>query len=508
MREFYITIDEAFTKGLRPDVAPRNAQYLQEALGVRIGRMGLEGIPFLTNPMPPGVDWHYNWPFPQFLKQESWKILVIRNNVTMADHVYSLDDTYIITHIFDIDTLTFTQGTLMELADFGEYAIMGNGVVMIHWDPTGPGWHAFRDHATLPVMGTVCNFKGQLIGGNITGVWDGVSAFDPWHDCDEKSIIWSEIGSVDCTPDRENTAGYRRDPVGGEIYHVRRLGNDVIVYSSAGVTRMFPVTSPAATFGFEELHDIGLRNKGAMGGNLKKHVFLDIENNFWQITVGGALSAVKGGTITTRSGLTSLGYQEYGNELKNHTGGSVDHSSVIISYEPDKQDFYISDGTDSFLLSPQGMTNYPFPHSAVWYDDENGQDHCGLPESTDTVVTPITEDTIPDFYPIIVVHDIDMGYRGQKTIFSVEIGSALFINAEVAVDWRVNALVNWERTDFVPFNNEGIASIIISGTEFRIVVRGTFFIGNYTTLDYIIARWKMTDLRGLRGVYAAPPRGQ
>ncbi len=497
MREFYTTIDEALLKGLRPEYrTPTNTQYLQEALGYRIGKLAIEGIPFLYNPMPLGLDVLYNWPFPQFLKQESWKILVVRNDVTMADHVYSLSDSYVATHIFDVDTLTFGQGTVMELADFGEYAIMGNGVVMIHWDPTGPGWHAFRDHATLPVMSTVCNFKGQLIGGGITGVWNG-AAFDPWYDCDQKSIVWSDIGSVNCVPDPKNTAGYRRDPVGGEVYHVRRLGDDVIVYSSTGVTRMFPVVSPAATFGFEELHPIGLRNRGAVNGDLAQHVFVDLEDNIWSLSVGGALSAAKGGTITAKAGLEKLGYQEFVNELDATYGAGL-AQPVIVNFDPDLRDFYLSDGTTSLLLSPQGLTNYPYPVNAVWYDDEDGHGLSGLPESVDP----------PTHEPLVATHSIDMGYRAQKTIFSVEIMGAAMTNTEIAVDWRMSTMVNYERTDFVPINDEGIAPIIISGTGFRIVVKSDNFFRNVSKLDYITIRWKMTDLRGLRGVYAAPPRGQ
>lgn len=482
MREFYTTIDEALLKGLRPETRiPRNLQFLHECLGFRIGKMAIEGIPFLYNPIPAALDIAYNWPFPQFLTGESWKILIVRNNILMADRVYSLSSSYVVTHIFDVDQLTFGKGTLMELADFGEYAIMANGVVMIHWDPTGPGWHAFRDHATLPVMGTVCNFKGQLIGGNITGIWNGAT-FDPWHDCDEKSIVWSAIGDVDFTPDRKNEAGYRRDPVGGEVYHVRRLGDDVIVYSSAGVTRMFPITSPAATFGFEELHDIGLKNKGAMNGNLKQHVFVDIEDNIWRVTA---------------KGIEKLGYREYVEALNAAYGAGIDQS-IIVTFDSDLQDFYISDGTSSLLLSANGLANYPSPVSAVWYDDEDAHGLCGLPETPDP----------PTHEPLLASHTIDMGYRAQKTIFSVELGTAGIIGAEVAVDWRMSTLDAFARTDFVPVNDEGVAPIIISGVDFRIVVKSEYFVRDVSELDYITARWKMTDLRGLRGVYAAPPRGQ
>jgi len=301
----------------------------------------------------------------------------------------------------------------------------------------------------------------------------GGCVLSDWHSCDEKFIVWSKIGDVDFTPGLKNEAGFRRDPFGGEVYHVRRLGDNVVVYSSGGVTLMSPVMSPAATFGFKEIHNVGLKNRGAMNGDFKRHVFVDLENTAWYLS---------------EEGLKELDYSEYVKEL--NAGDN------IVNFNSYKGDFYISDGMKSLLLSPQGMTNYPDPVNAVWYDNEDGHGLCGLPETPEGT-----------FEHLIVSHIIDMGYRAQKTIFSIELGSTA-MDAEVAIDWRMHHTVDFQRTAFVPVNSEGIASLIIAGTEFRVCVRSNYFVNEYSSLDYIILRWKMTDLRGLRGVYAAPPRGQ
>ena len=472
MREFYTTIDEALLKGLKPEVRiPRSSPYLQECTGFRIGKRAIEGVEFLYNPFPPGLDMHYNWPFPQFLKQESYKILVIRDSVAMGDVVYSFDSAYNATQIFAIDELTYGKGTLMELADFGEYAFLTNGVIMLYWDPALNAWINKTVIPTIPMMRTVCNFKGRMIGGCV---------LSDWYDCDEKSILWSKVGDVNFTPDRMNESGYRRDPFGGEVYHVRRLGDNVVVYSSGGVTLMNPVSSPAATFGFKEIHKVGLKNRGAMNGDYRQHMFIDLENNAWRLS---------------EEGLKEIGYIEYIEALEATHGPGIPND-VIVSFNPYKGDFYISDGMKSLLLSPYGMTNYPEQVSAVWYDDENGHGLCGLPETPDE-----------PFQHMIVSHIIDMGYRGQKTIFSIELGSAA-MDAEVAIDWRMHHTVDFQRTAFVPINAEGIASLIVAGIEFRVCVKSNYFATEFSSLDYITLRWKMTDLRGLRGVYASPPRGQ
>lgn len=312
MREFELTIDEAFTKGLRPERrVPRNSQVLTECLGFRIGKYGIEGSRTILNPIPPTVDLFYNWPFPQFIKGERYRFLIVRDHINLEDAVYSLNADYsIATHIFSVDELTFGLGTLMEVADFGHYAFMTNGVIMIYWDTTIPDWHEIVASATIPMMRTVCNFKGQMIGGCVLSDWFG---------CDETFIVWSKIGHADFTPDKRNESGYRRDPFGGEVYHVRRLEDNVVVYSSKGITMMHPVSGPASTFGFKELHDVGLANRGAVNGNLKEHLFVDVDHYVWKLNKGG---------------LTRLGYQEYIDNLV--------YGDIIVNYDSDEGDFYIS----------------------------------------------------------------------------------------------------------------------------------------------------------------------
>ena len=461
MREYYITIDDALRAGLRPEIkTPKNSPVLSECLGYRVGRLGLEGIRGLTNPLPDTVALLYSWPFPQFLRGEKYRILITRDDFLVEDRVYSLDETYTTaTLVFSIEGLIYGQGTLMELADFGEYAFMTNGVIMLYWDPTLAAWDKKTSITTIPMMRTICNFKGQMVGGCVLSAW---------ADCDEKSIVWSNIGSADFTLGRRNESGYRRDLFGGEVYHVRRLGDSVIVYSSKGITRMYPVSSPSATFGFKELLNKGVLNRGAVGGDLNEHAFVDEDYVVWKID---------------NDGLKRVGYQGYMDNLI--------MDDVIVTYDSNEGDFYFSDGTKTYLLSPKGLTEHPGYCSAVWYDGLL----YGLPE-TDLETTTM---------PYIKSEIIDMGYRGQKTIFTIEVDIE---GTEVAVEYRNRNKDPFKRTPFTPVNDQGVATVIISGVEFRIIVKSLEFEPLTEGPDRITVRWKMTDLRGLRGIYAAPPRGQ
>ena len=461
MREYELIIDEAFKNGLSPfKVTPFNSQLLQECLGFRLGRAGLEKYELKENPFPSGIDITPSWPFPQVITGERYNFLITRDSIlNMEDIIYSFSDDHgTINHIFSIDELTFGQGTLMEVADFGEYAFMTNGVIMIYWDTTISDWHEIVASPTIPMMRTICNLKGQMVGGNIVS---------DWHGCDETFYVWSKIGSADFTPDSDNEAGYRRDPFGGEVYHTRRFNDSVIGYSSKGITLITPVGSPATTFKFEELINIGIKNQGAMNGDFNIQVYVGEDNIIRRIS---------------KEGIEELGYENYIEQLS---------GDVIVQYDKKYKDFYIGDSSKTFLLTQQGLTEIPQHPSAVWRLDNDT--YC-LPESTD------------DYYQSITTHPFDIGYAGQKTIMEMETDLLLGDSPEVSISYYLNPS-SYATTPYVPLNYQNIATIIASGNAFAFHLRFKPTYDN-SRISYIKARYKMTDLRGIRGVYAPAPRGQ
>ena len=462
MREYEVTIDKALTKGLAPEPLPINAEFLYQCLGFRCGKARLEPHILLTDPIPVTVDKYYDWPFPQFFVGDAFNILVIRDTVNQQDSVYSVSaDHLTVTHIFDVDELTFGKGTLMEYADFGEYAIMMNGVIMIAWDPTLGVWVPSLATATVPLMKTICNYKGQAVGGGIVA--------GTWHDCDETFYIWSRIGAMDFTPEQSNEAGYRRCPYGGVIQNVRRLGESVVGYSSKGVTILHTIPEPA-TLGFKEICEIGIINQGAINGSLARHIFIGEDYSVREVTV---------------KGMTELGYQSYIEQLIGE--------DIIVSYDPSRQDFYIGNSTKTFLLSSYGMTEVLQHPSAVWRSNN---------------ASYMIPDIVDSSLPIITTEPLDMGYAGQKTTSTIESDAMVVDSPEAGVD-HTNDNNLWGIATFKPINNQGIATVIASGNAFRVSLRFSE-IHNNTRISYIKARFKMTDLRGMRGIYAPPTsfRGQ
>ena len=117
-------------------------------------------------------------------------------------------------------------------------------------------------------------------------------------------------------------------------------------------------------------------------------------------------------------------------------------------------------------------------------------------------------DTVDDTLPLITTEPIDMGYAGQKTISSIETDASIVDEPEAGVDYTYDNNV-WASSVFKPINNQGVSALAVSGNAFRFSLRFAE-IYETTRISYIKARFKMTDLRGLRGVYAPPTnfRGQ
>ena len=80
----------------------------------------------------------------------------------------------------------------------------------------------------MPVAATVCNNKGQFLGGNITN----------WQNLGTNSIIWSGIGTFEFDPQVMQTAGFsvlnavRSDGTICQIQRLLPLIDGVVCYTN------------------------------------------------------------------------------------------------------------------------------------------------------------------------------------------------------------------------------------------------------------------------------------
>jgi hypothetical protein len=462
VREYYLTISEALKNGLKPRaIVPYNSQWLYKCRGFRCGQLGLEPMPVGIDPITNLLEKYYYWPFPQFIQSDTYDFLVIRNKY--ADTVYVISDNYqSFTPIETISHAYVGKGFRFDIADFGKYVFMTNGIVMIYFNVVSNSW-SMVSHPKIPTLSTICNFKGQAIGGGI---------LSDWYDCDETFYAWSNIGSMDFTPDSNNEAGYRRCPWGGKVLHVKELGDMIIGYSTGGLTAIHTATAgeyAPAVIGFKKLYNIGILNKGAVDGDELQHVYVGTDRTL---------------RVITSEGVKELGYKHLIEQLG-------DEEDVLVVFDKGNRDFYVGNSKTTYLLSPYGMTEIMQHPSTVWRST-NGLHF--MPDHVDD------ED-----YELITV-PFDMTYRGLKTVTSIETDAMMVTGVEAGLDWT-NNFTNWFDAGYRPVNDLGASAITLSANAFRFKLRFKDIQDNFT-IGYLTARYKMTDLRNIRGIYAPPPRGQ
>lgn len=448
MKEFSITFDKGLSSGLRSSESnPRNKQALTECYNLKPDVLGLL-------PYEPVIDesgaLSLSWPYPQIFIGSDYRYICTNTKI------YTMDSSWNQTL-----KVTTTASGIWDFADFGTYVLFVNGAKIVERSPVDGSYTASDTLTDMPRFSTVCNFKGQVIGGNVKSTW---------HGCGTNSVVWSAIGTNDFTPGVDNVkgsmneAGFRHMRWEGEIYRVKRLGNAVIIYGDNGIDALVPYES---TFGLKEILDKGIASKGAVGGSWNEHVFVDKEGYLWRI---------KSDLSTER-----LGYKEY--------ISLIDLTEVMVSYDGSKREYYIADDTYGYLLTHWGLCQVYQKVTSV--------------ASIDGTSYGVTSDGSDD-EGRVVTDVIDFGVRGFKTIGLLEAGiyhpAGSTYKGYATVDWRSNKTDSFTRRDWVLMNPNGVATVMTAGDEFRLCVKAD----NYQNmqLDYINARVKVTDRRFMRGLTA------
>jgi len=295
-----------------------------------------------------------------------------------------------------------------------------------------------------------------------------VTSISGWGVANEEKknwVGWSKIGDVSFELDLTNDAGFRPMSWGGYLYQTLPLSKEVIIYGSGGVTRAYPVSSPAPTFGFKDILKVGVKNKTAIAGDDQIHFFVDILGCLWAIT--SSASAVE-----PEPKLQRIGYEEYLRDMTN----------PVLLWDAAKRRLYISDANTGFIYNDSALTG----------------GHAGLTglyriASNLTAVGP--ETLIAN--PVHICTDIiDFERRGLKSIESVQTDIITDVPVLGAIDYRYKKSEPFRTTPWSPVNNEGVLHRRTAGVEFRI----RFKTLDYGTFDmtYMSIQFKFIDQRFTR----------
>jgi len=239
-----------------------------------------------------------------------------------------------------------------------------------------------------------------------------------------------------------------------------------MVYGSEGIGALVPVSSPAPTFGLKEILNVGIPTGGAVGGDEHVHSFVDEEGNLWR--------------IAEEKEPEQLGYQEFLSALT--------AANLMVAYDPSEREFYISDGSTSYLLTLWGLCEtYQSVTSIIRHSNAS---HGPFSAGSDTSFT-ITTDTL------------DFGIRGFKTLSTVELGvdtGEVDQAIQVRLHHRVNKKSAFSQSSWLNTNKNGVVMPLKTADEFRVSVKAAAY--GSMNLDYINLRVKLSDKRFVRGMYS------
>lgn len=453
MKEFSFKLQKEILNGLREShVSSRNSGSLIDCMNILPMDQNLLAYEaatslfddeYLFDVIPP-----ISWPFPQMYLGQTHSLLCFQTKIFSIDTSVS---SWNVVKVYDFGSEpSWDEDNTWHFAPFYDMIVLSNGVKMLWYNPHNSTWEQITGTLTRPVMSTICAFNGQLVGGNFTSTY---------YDTDNTFLGWSKIGYYDHTIDESNVAGYAPMPFKEEVRKVMPFNNSIIVYGDSAIIAARP---NGVNFEIKPLTKYGIMSRDAIFGNEDYQIFIDESGWLRQITPDFQIKR--------------LGYQEFFSPM-------TDGYPVIINDSTEDR-HYISDGTNNFILTQYGLgKGYQSIVSGEYIQGD--------------FVGNIKRDDTPDEEYRIQTDIFDIGYRGQKTIESIDVGSDQATSCYVSIDYRYKATDGWSTTREVICNDEGVAHLRCAGLEFRFNLR--FVDYEDVNLDYVNVKYKATDRRYVRG---------
>lgn len=378
-----------------------------------------------------------NWPYPKIFVTDYLILAVAIDGTDLK--LYELTNSTNVWTATEKVTLGTTANIInVDVAGFGTYCLttvnFGATKTIFQRTPSTGSW-ASVDVTTIPAGSSICNFNGQLIVGS------PYSTGAPWSSLPKCSIAWGDIGSTVMDPEDDVVAGFRHVPFdengNNTVVKVLPLGNRCMVYGNAGVgAGQMTMVDKYPAMSFVEMSRVGAAHNYHVAGGLNKHLYLGRNNELM---------------LVTSEGVRTLGYKNSMDEL------TID--DVVISYEPVRDLFFISDGAKCFILTSHGM--YSTHQCMTGIMDYRGIS-CGfIKANTDTKVR-------------IKTSSFDAGIQGYKTLEQVEAGLNYGKDMTGMISIKYNYGGSFTSTPGVTLNNKGIFTRKATGREFKIQLEGDY----------------------------------
>lgn len=511
-------LSPALRAGIRPRVEiPRNAMVLKECTNLRSMEYGLKPFRTISQPITDTAitvtaGMVKEWPFPQIFRGKYASYMVgdgpsIAQAYLLAeneDSPWTIVSPGTVSNANQMGEVSpgtgpFTNGSTWHFADFYDTVMFFNGECVVFRAkgadyPSARWWVSANSDATVPTINTGCSFwEGRALLGGFnssdfrTSAWQTffndrvkntpahiINEWDVTGGPGQNWIWWSSIGGDDLLgfwsadyltygalgspsdtgygPDNpwveelwmRNEAGMRPMPFTGLVQHMVPYGAFVIVYGTNGICAIHNELNQVPeislpTFGLAEmgLNTLGTASRSASGGTDQVQLFID---------EGGELWIIQGEYPTP----TKLGFQEiFSNMLGNE---------IVISHEPLENEFYISDGTETYVLGKTGLSRAP------WHPTTVNFAQGGL-------VGVLFDDDLPNTVTVRT-NTFDFGTREIKEIIDIHMGSEEDDDNEwtVTVYYRFDNSVDtaWSSLASIAVRDYGRTALrTVSGVDFE-----------------------------------------
>lgn len=411
-----------------------------------------------------------NWPWPRMFIIDNYILTfaIDGTNVALFELVNS-SNTWTATKICDVGP-SATISTI-SVASFGLYYIIAvtgtNWERLIERQPmASPGITAVKDIPgdVAPCGTAICNYKNQIIIGGLR------SNDHRWQNLGSCGVVYGGIGNKVFDSKEDASTGFIKMPWDhqrkGKIYSIIKLNDNIIVYGDRGIEELIPFASDVITgFGNKTIYESGILGYNCSCGTDKLHCFIDIDYNL---------------CINNGERIEVLGYKDYMNNLTT--------SKIIISYEPKKKYFYISDGVYSYVLTKNGLYS---THQCVTSIGCYNNIICGFIKSnSDTYIRGVTT-------------DIDLNVQGFKTVESCEIGVDYVTITDIDLYGRMSVKYaykdDYTDLDWKLLNPNGIFYQKITGRKFKVGFRGVYDSTGTIKINKMKLAVQFPDNRNIRG---------
>lgn len=529
MKEAPFEIRDALKSGLRNDVRmPRGASACVEMRNLKPTDMGARSPEILSYPITTPA-YAQAWPYPQLVRSER---TIFFRDATELRTVNESDWVTTLVTLRQVDDPTtgaslVSGGGTIHLAGFSDSYFMTDGVNLIVKTPAYTNALVFLN--TVFRCATVHEFDRRLFIGGMQGTYFTSSRwttlYDIWRDSSDgqvftasdetldthyvlysdeaggdvdtpfeilKAVLGAEASDADLGPlfDEVLNDAIEQRRIGlipcsftGPILSLKHLGDNLIVYGQRGVS----VFTKNPSGGYIETPVLmrGIASRGAVEGDDSEHVFVDTEGDLWRFT---------------SKGHTRLGYAEY--------IGSLTIANVVVSFDPQYREFWISDGVDSYILNRSGLGGPVslLPSSLVRSYNSGTLIGTNPVVDYDVTVTPPTDlDSTHRDIVLIRTIPVDLGQRGQKHVAGLQIASAGIRDGRGTVHYRYDqTIAAFTRRAQSKVTTDGAVRIDVNLVDGMIEVLGVAPTQT-AEYDYIEVRYQTDDRSHIRGTQTNQP---